>query len=910
MKKLAGVAGRTHIKYRRREPLSPAHTEQQLHRLNRTLRAISSANQAIIRIRDRDALLQEICRILVEERDYQGVWIGDYQGENHTFRPAACAGNCESPTGSKINCTESDASACIARSTYTTTARWICNGTTNNDRRCITTIPILIRGRQVALLTACSIDPDAFDEEELALLDELTGDVGFALERLEIEARQREAEEALRASEGRFRNLSENAPMGIALIQDQGFRYVNPAMARMYGYDPEMLVGHLGLMDITASENRESLAEMARQIISGELMRVHLSSRGRRQDGSTFDVEIQGARIAHTRRPAMIATFLDITEREQNRRYRETLTQAGLTISRAQTISEALETTVNLAIQILPSQGANLILTENGRIQEIAHRGYDGIYAPILNAFPIGADIQTIPILRTMAELRNPLIILDTQRSDLWAGRPEAMPIRSYVGVPLIIRRTIIGYLNLDGLQVRPTEADYQRLKLFSDSIAVTLENLKLVDSLKEERNRLALLYNLSQSLGESLELPEVAQRALYQAGQALHALRGVLFLHDQESGTLVPIAGQGLDEQTLLDIQIQTNHDGGIGLAYAVARSRITACVGNVDENPDWVFIAGADEDVKSALYVTLELHGELIGVLGLVSDRLNGFSEQDQRLVEALCVPVTLALQNALYFTQSQNHAEQLAHALERQQELDQLKDEFIQNVSHELRTPLALIMGYAEMLSSGALGPLQPDQAKPIEIITVRSRMLRQLVESIALLWQLERRDTKPRVLEQIDLTQLVQTMTEEFQSTVTKANLKLESEVINESLIIEGELIEIKRVLDNLLGNALKFTPAGGLIKVTLQRCPEGACLKVYDTGIGIPPEKLQRIFERFYQVDGSATRRYGGMGLGLALVKAIVTAHQGHVWAESPVNNDSQHPGSCMTVVLPLSYNLS
>jgi signal transduction histidine kinase len=109
----------------------------------------------------------------------------------------------------------------------------------------------------------------------------------------------------------------------------------------------------------------------------------------------------------------------------------------------------------------------------------------------------------------------------------------------------------------------------------------------------------------------------------------------------------------------------------------------------------------------------------------------------------------------------------------------------------------------------------------------------------------------------------------------------------------------------RVLDNLIGNALKFTPEGGEIEVALQVRGKQAALTVSDTGIGVPPEKLEKIFERFYQVDGSARRRYGGTGLGLALVKAIVEAHDGQVFGQSPISADPEHPGLRVTVLLPL-----
>jgi signal transduction histidine kinase len=131
------------------------------------------------------------------------------------------------------------------------------------------------------------------------------------------------------------------------------------------------------------------------------------------------------------------------------------------------------------------------------------------------------------------------------------------------------------------------------------------------------------------------------------------------------------------------------------------------------------------------------------------------------------------------------------------------------------------------------------------------------------------------------------------------------LNVFAETPQHSLFIDGAPLQIRRLLDNLINNALKFTPEGGEIKVRLDQQGDSAVLRVCDTGIGVPEEKLEQIFERFYQVDGSSKRRYGGVGLGLALVKAIVVAHDGTISAESPISEDPKRPGTCMIIYLPL-----
>jgi two-component system sensor histidine kinase BarA len=246
-------------------------------------------------------------------------------------------------------------------------------------------------------------------------------------------------------------------------------------------------------------------------------------------------------------------------------------------------------------------------------------------------------------------------------------------------------------------------------------------------------------------------------------------------------------------------------------------------------------------------------------------------------------------------LYATE-QHRAAALARALEQQRELDRLQREFIQNVSHELRTPLGIVRGYAELLESGDLGELQLEQQEPINIIARRSRMLSKLVDDIMAALELKVREVQK---ESVDLVHLARQAVTELQVAASRAGLALSAKIAQDLPLVPGDPIALRRVLDNLVGNALKFTPPGGRVTVWLQQNEDKVELQVSDTGVGIPSDHLGRIFDRFYQVDGSATRRFGGVGLGLALVKEIVEAHGGQVTVASQLGK-----GTTFTVLLP------
>ena len=223
---------------------------------------------------------------------------------------------------------------------------------------------------------------------------------------------------------------------------------------------------------------------------------------------------------------------------------------------------------------------------------------------------------------------------------------------------------------------------------------------------------------------------------------------------------------------------------------------------------------------------------------------------------------------------------------------------KNTFIHHVSHELRTPIGLIFGYAELLQSGSLGELSPEQKNSMEIIVKRVKMLINLLDDMSVLLAAETQEFRR---EEIQANELLQSVIDEFQLEAQKANINLKSDIVPDLPLIIGDPFHLRRVFDNLLTNAFKFTPPEGTILLRSWREGEELIIEVADTGDGISPEEMQRIFERFYQAKSqSASHHKGkGTGLGLALVREIVEAHRGKVTVRS-----SPGKGTAFKIRLP------
>ena len=269
-------------------------------------------------------------------------------------------------------------------------------------------------------------------------------------------------------------------------------------------------------------------------------------------------------------------------------------------------------------------------------------------------------------------------------------------------------------------------------------------------------------------------------------------------------------------------------------------------------------------------------------------------------------LMAPVYLTYRTYLLFVarleDQKRHEQALSEAKERAEQANRLKDQFLAMVSHELRTPLNAILGWADMLRSGTLDPARRDRAS--QAIYDSAQRQAQLVDE--LLDGARIMSGKLRVdRHSVDLNAVVRRARDVVLPVADAKRIQVIVEGDGLPAIVEGDDVRLQQVTWNLLTNAVKFTPEGGIIRVRVRRVHHAVELAVIDTGSGIPQDFLPAVFEPFRQADGSATRAHGGLGLGLTIVKHIVEAHDGNVRAESA----GAGTGATFTVSLPVAPEL-
>jgi len=265
------------------------------------------------------------------------------------------------------------------------------------------------------------------------------------------------------------------------------------------------------------------------------------------------------------------------------------------------------------------------------------------------------------------------------------------------------------------------------------------------------------------------------------------------------------------------------------------------------------------------------------------LLGQALMALGFVDQHTLDRAITEQILQLQTALQ--QSNRSLEQrvaertaeLQAALRRLTELSQIKSNFISNISHELRTPLAHIKGYLELLEGGMLGALTEEQHRAVETALRSSNRLEKLIEDL-LQFSLAARGELTLTIRRTDLAALARSVCAQMESAARAKKLGWECDVPSAPCWVQVDASKMEWVLSELLDNAIKFTPQGGRVALRLQTGDGILTVRIEDEGIGIPAERVAEIFEPFHQLDEANTRRYGGMGLGLALVRRILDAH--------------------------------
>jgi PAS domain S-box-containing protein len=430
--------------------------------------------------------------------------------------------------------------------------------------------------------------------------------------------------------------------------------------------------------------------------------------------------------------------------------------------------------------------------------------------------------------------------------------------------------------------------------------------------ALREEAGALETLNRVGHAVAAQLELERAALMVSEVATQVSGADFGAFFYatDDGQKGVHWRNTASGAAWEAIASFPPARIRDL---FAPGTGREGLVRCADLHHENSTWdantsAALLRAHLAVRSVLAVPVtSAAGALIGGILVGHAQPNVFDERTDRLVSGIADQAAIAIENAGLFKQLANLAEERRQLLESErnartesERLGHLKDEFLATLSHELRTPLNAIQGWATLLQQPNLSA--EDQRRGAQTI---ERNVRAQVKIVDDLLDMSRIISGKIHLEvqPIRLEEVVNYAIDTVRASATAKEIRLTSLLDSSIGVVRGDPNRLQQVLWNIVSNAVKFTPRAGRVHVVLERVNSHVEISTEDSGIGIRSEFLPYVFDRFRQADPSANRQYGGLGLGLSIVKQLVELHGGSVRVKSPGENR----GSTFIVSLPVSH---
>jgi signal transduction histidine kinase len=422
--------------------------------------------------------------------------------------------------------------------------------------------------------------------------------------------------------------------------------------------------------------------------------------------------------------------------------------------------------------------------------------------------------------------------------------------------------------------------AQVERVKrLVKEKEEQARQQQEAAEEIRRQRERLEVLHEINVAVASTIESTRILNAFLEKVLIHLPYAAAMVRLRHRETGFLETAASKGI---TTMEFAASINP---LGLADEIFEARSLVTVGSVFEDAR---IKDCElfqrEGLVSFVGLPMVASGEFLGSLIFLTREEHHFGEEEIEFLSTLTGQVAIALHHSQLFNQIQRQADDLQHA-------NKVKDEFLGVVSHELKTPLNVISGYSSMLTEGMLGEITPIQEKALQTVSRQSKELHNLINSVLQVNSIEAEMLQAE-FQQVNFWEFLSELRAFYDYPLAK-DVRLVWELRTDLPILSADRGKLRHILENLINNAIKFTDQGTVtISARFLASKKAMEFKVTDTGIGIPKELVPSIFERFRQVDGSDTKAYGGVGLGLYIAKKYANLLGGTIHVESKLGQGS------------------
>ncbi len=477
----------------------------------------------------------------------------------------------------------------------------------------------------------------------------------------------------------------------------------------------------------------------------------------------------------------------------------------------------------------------------------------------------------------------SPLVIGDARQHPLVSDNRLTLElgIAAFAGVPLALPDgVVIGCLGVFDRQPRGwSDDDLAALTDLATSViseilarseqaalAAADDALRKAESVREHAiQRLNLLRRIQVELSESLDLDSVLTIAMDTAQRASGAEHGFIGLLDGEQLRLVHAVG------SYVTGAMWDTVGGVIGRALATNKPQLVL---DPDADPDY---AADIPGIRAQMTIPLMHRDHLIGVINLKTAKPRLFTQEALDFLETVASHITVAIDNAQLYQVSQQQLEELHLLYMRVSELEQLKTDMIRIAAHDLRNPLGVVKASAELMLEDAT--LTSDQREFLDSIEEAGQKMLKIINDILSLQRIETMQTGGH-RDDIDLSDLLRSVFAGNEARAQKKAQTFRLSLPEESVLVYVDAAQIREAMDNLIGNAIKYTPGGGTVTVRLEPFERSVVVEVEDTGLGVPEEQQARLFQPFFRASNARASKIEGTGLGLHLVKNIIERHGG------------------------------